>query len=1026
MNPSSPNRLQLPPELRTRIGAFEARLRRVETVLAVAAALCGLLGAFGLVFALDRLVDTPAPVRLVLALAALAGLGFSAWYWGRRWIWGRRNDRALSRMIQRRFPKLGDRLLGAVELAEGVDRPGLGSPALRRAAVQQVAREAAAFDFTRAVATRNARRTATAFLLLLAAVATVVWHFPQAGRNALMRWIRPLSSVERFTFVRIEDMPSELIVAHGEPFEIACVVKSGSRWTPLRATCRVDDQPRIEAKVGGDRAVFRVPGQTQPGDLTLRIGDVARSMRILPEHRPALLSLDARVHLPGYLRRDPLTVPVRAGLLRVTEGSEVEFEGRAARGLASAALRGARPVPLAVTGDVFRTTRAPLEAFAGHAASNDPPGALSFTWRDIHRLDTASPYRLKVEAEPDAPPSLKCEGLGGSVAILEDETVELKTTASDDFGIERLWAEWRVVTDASGSGASLERGESLAQGAPDRVELAGAFRFSPAARRVPGDTTVELWASALDYKPGRAPSQSPVYRIYVLSRAKHAKLLEERAQAVQARLEEIKREEEALLARNLDMAERNDEQIAAEKSSTELSETERGERADARHLAELSREMADLAREALRNRDLQEKEVMDWASLAEKMERLAGGDMPKAADAMQSAQRNRSAAPRRESVQESVAAQREILRRLGEMAREANESAENLAARNFINRLREAARKQEEMAGAVEAGLARSVGLLPEDLPPETAQEIGRLSRVQKQNGRDVTYIRDDMAGFFNRTRKEIYDEIRREMTEPDVVARINEVGGLVAGNIAGKSITACRELEQKLTAWADRLKPAEEGGGGGGGGGGQQPQVDPEVLFGLMRARVRQESLRESTREVHEVREGNERYREDAGRLADRQDEIEGDLRKLNDRVKQENIRRFMEGIEQEMVVSQATLRGPQTDAEAVAIQTGVIEAIAEALEAGSQGQQSGQESSPEAMEALARMMQMMQGQQGGGSLAGGTTSRQNASQTGPGQGSPGDERAAGRGAGLDPARLPEEFRDAMQGYFNAIDNPR
>ena len=186
------NRTQLPPELQRRIGAFEARLRRMETVLAVAAAGCGLLGAFSLLFALDRLADTPPAARLALAAAGAVAIGASLAYWGRRWIWGRRNDRALARMIQRRFPRLGDRLLGAVELAEGVDRPGLGSPALRRAAVEQVAREAEGMDFRGAVATRAARRMTVAGLGLAAAIGTIVWHFPQAGRNTLLRWIRPL------------------------------------------------------------------------------------------------------------------------------------------------------------------------------------------------------------------------------------------------------------------------------------------------------------------------------------------------------------------------------------------------------------------------------------------------------------------------------------------------------------------------------------------------------------------------------------------------------------------------------------------------------------------------------------------------------------------------------------------------------------------------------------------------------------------------------------------------------------------
>lgn len=1003
----------LPPEIAGRLHAFERRLRRMETAAAVFGGLGGALAAYALVFALDRLFDTPPVLRLVLAAAAAAALVAGGVYWGRRWVWARRGSRDLARLVQRNLPAMGDRLLGAVELAEGREDAAFGSPALRRAAIAQVARESAGFDFARAVETRRPRRLAIVCGALAAVVAACAVGFPQAGRNALSRWLRPWAPVERYTFTRIEDLPPELVVPHGEAFEIACVVSGLSRWVPGRAVCRVDDQPRIEARVGGGRAVFRVPGQTRRGTLSLRIGDVVRRIAIRPEYRPELLRLAASVRLPDYLKRPVQELPIEGGAAGFLAGSRVRFEGRANRALESARMAPAGGVAVETTGAVFRTSEIAVENLVAAAASNRAPGTVEFTWRDALRLDAVEPYRLSVAALEDQPPTLQCEGLRGSVAILEDETVEFKARAADDYGLSRLWAEWRVTEDGgAGKTEPLTRAESLAAGAPDRAELSGQLRFSPAARHVPGESTVELWANALDYLPGRAPSQSAVYRIYVLSRAQHAKLLQERVQAVQARLEEAAREEAQLHERNIAVSEFDEARMRSERAASELRETERGERLNEQQLEQLARELADLAKEALRNKDIGTKDVEQWAALAAAMRALAQGGMTQTAGSLQQAQQDE--ANRAEDLKRALELQREVLRELARMGGDANRAAESLAARNFVNRLREAARRQGDISGAVGTDLVKLAGMEPDRMAEEARATVDHLVGRQQANAREVGYVRDDLAGFFNRTRKELYEEVHKEMTDPDVVADLRAVAGLIGMNQGGRSIEASDRLKDRLNAWADKLEPPKDGGGGGGGGGGGAEESDPELVFGLMRARVRQESLRESTRALDEGHGENRQYPADAGRLADRQGEIEDGLRKLHDRIQKPQIRKFFDAIEQEMVVSQGTLRGPQTDAEAISIQTGIIEMIAEALQASS-----GKSGSSGAAQMMQQAMSQGQGATGGGSMAGGTTSRENDDATGPGGGAPG-RRGVEKGAGADDGALPEEFRDALQGYFN------
>src|SRR5438552_3220025 len=63
-----------------------------------------------------------------------------------------------------------------------------------------------------------------------------------AARNALARWIAPWRNIERYTFVRIEPLPSRIVVPYAEPFALPLRLAPESRRSPASATARIGEQ----------------------------------------------------------------------------------------------------------------------------------------------------------------------------------------------------------------------------------------------------------------------------------------------------------------------------------------------------------------------------------------------------------------------------------------------------------------------------------------------------------------------------------------------------------------------------------------------------------------------------------------------------------------------------------------------------------------------------------------------------------------------------------------------------------------
>ncbi|MCX7817749.1 MAG: hypothetical protein N2652_00800 [Kiritimatiellae bacterium] len=1024
MRPANPDRsvaIELPLALQSRISAVRKRLRRLESALAAGLAATGATSSFLVLYVCDRLCETPSPVRWLCSIAGAlsVALPFARWWW--RWMWAPADLRQIARRIQRRIPALGDRLLGAVELADPQSGCAANASApLRRAAIEQVAREADLIDVRAAAPAGMVQRIAVIAVGLFAAVTLLAVRHPEPARNALHRWLRPMASIARFTFVRIGELPAEMIVPLGEPFELECSVQGGKRRRPLNASCRVG-RMRWKRFVGEEgRVRFQLPGQNHPAWLTLRVGDAIRHLRLRPEQRPALVELTATIRSPPWHGRGDETRLVEAGWLTVPEAGAVMLRGRTTRDLVAATLNGAEGPPMKVADQRFETPWLLATTTSPLGGSHRLPDELVINWRDVLGLTPAVPLRLRVQRVPDAPPRVRCEGLEGAVAILEDETLQFDVVATDDVGVRRIWVEWRAAPQGTSAGGAGQM-RMVAEGAADQSLLRGTVAMSPDALRWPPDTTIELWAAALDYAPDRGPSYTPVYRILVVSRARHAQLLEQQARAIQAVVEELRRREEARRHLSDELAALGDRELTGAINDERLRGSESGEQRDAERASKLAEEAARLALEALRNPAIAEASVLEWAMIAERLQAVAAGAMRSAAETLGAAGRSTTAGRRREQVRQASMHQRTATDQLASILRDAASAGDEWASRSFLERLRELSQHHASLAVTLQKQVSTLAGLYPSELDPERRAELARWAELQARRRDDARNLRDDLAGFYERSRRRVYGEIREAMSNPDVVERHDESRHAILENHVMAAMALSRQLAEDFARWAELLAPNSSGSSAGGIGG-QTPSLPPEVLMGLLRARARQESLREATRQLDRERSEREDYRAAANTLADRQEQIETDLRKLNDLVGG-RVLQWMETIEQTMLVSAATLREPQTDAAAIAIQTEIIESIAAALSAATGSPSEGQPApSAEAMSAVTRMLEAL-ARAGGGSLAGGNTSRASSGPDGAGEGTSPSARPSQRAAGTVDEAVPAEFREVLEGYFRAIE---
>ena len=1008
----------IPEMLQTQLDAARKRLWFVETAMALLGGVCGLVGTYLLLFVSDRFWETPTWLRFVFTAAGIIGAAVSAWWWTSH-LSRRNNTLSLARLVQRRFPKLGDRLLGIIELSDTEHLPPNVSQGLVRAAMGQVAAEAAKLDFTQAVPTRGLRRWTPWTLVAAGLAVAALVAMPSAARNAWLRWLKPTALVERFTFTRLEKLASKRIVPYGEEFAVETKLRADSEWKPNSGRARFERQATVSAASDAGRYTFALPGQTRNGTLAVAVGDARGKMEIEPVFRPDLVALTAAVELPSYLGYPSQTADARKGAVDMVEGSSVSFSGRVSRALREVKLLNGTNENVAIRGENFATPK-----LAMNGVTN-----VVFTWRDTLDLQGRQPFPVKLDWRADVLPTVDFQGLQRVVGMLEDEVLEFELQADDDFGVKDTSVAWEFGEMIPNSEVTKHGSYDAAKGAPQTRSLRKPVKFAPRVLGI-GPGRVSLRAMAVDYYPDRTPSASAPYTVFVLSKEDHAKLLEQALEKIVGKLEETVRTEEAQADATQRIRDQNNEEIKSAKTTQELRDDKRAEQANREAVQRLTEELEKLSREAMRNNAIPAERLKEWAEIMQMLQKLAQGEMQQAQQDLQNAEQSEQSEQRREETGKAESEQMAALRKLKEALQQMNKSGEQLVAENFVNRLLGCARNEGEISKGVAEVLPKTVGLRREDIPADVRTKIEAHENLQRATQKRLKGVAQDMEYYVRRVPEPAVKTVREEIEQKNAVEKLGGVAELIRDNRMAQAQEDALVWEKQLSAWAESLKKKSGGGGGGGGGGGEIPPELIELLVKLMRIRQQEQDLREQTRILDDTKANNARYAERAEDLARWQAELRKRVEaapqevKLPDEIMQK-LDKLFDAVVAAMADARQLLAKPDTGGETLGAETAVIELLSATVE---QSQSSSKSSGSAQMQALMKMLQQMAqrmgkaGQQPGGNWSGGTTD--NASPANPGNASDGrGTREVEKTGGHDTSAWPAEFRDALEGYFNAVD---
>ena len=865
MSENSPAaRNAIPESLRKQLEDFRRQLWRRKVMEAVAAGLIGLLVSFLLIYGLDRIWQTPNWARLLILLGGVSLFGGFAPYWLHRWVWGHRREEQLARLIAKRYPGLGDRLLGVIELQGQTEAGDSLSPRLRAAAMEVVAAEAGKRMLDDALPVPRHRKWALAAFALMAVASGAFLATPKAGLNALERWLKPFSDVERYTFTQLEKPPSFLAVPYGEAFDVVLKLAKNSEQRPSDALGQYGLQPQIGVKLAGDRYVFRFPGQQDKGTVIFRIGDLRHRLVVEPLQRPGVLSTRAFVKSPAYMNLPDRTVELTTGELSLVEGSRLVFEMDLSREVRSGAFGPGKASGEIPAGAAFEPMEGALKISGQKAKTAEievgtVPFELPFSWVDEFGLTGGSDYRLRVDAVKDAPPVAYTQGMDRQKAILPEEAMDFEILCEDDFGLKEAGIEWESLVAMPGEIPEMKGELVLAKGAPEERRITKPVVFSPAAFGI-GPQRLALRAFSEDLYPGRGRVYSEPVILYILTREEHQQMLKSQFDRAISELEDLARKELNNLDENQRLDDLSAEEMKEEENRKRLDAQEQAESESAQRMQELKEKMEEVMKGATRNGEIDKETMKKMAEALKSMQELADKDVPEVRDKLQEAQEPSNTDEKtKEDVKEAVEKQKKVVEKMKKAVEQANDANKRFEASTFVSRLKKAAAEQNGISGTLIETFARNlIGEFYDKLNPSDQMKMTDTARQQALTASDVRWIQEDLGHYHARTGDAMFMTVMEQMRDSKIDIGLEDVRSKLQIHRSYLATEGADFWAKKLNEWAATLGDElnKQGGGGGGEGGGSSPEdEDFEFMLRVMKMIQQQQDLRARTRVLEQLK---------------------------------------------------------------------------------------------------------------------------------------------------------------------------
>jgi len=1050
------DKMKLPDTLDKNLHSVEKRWLNVQSstimFLSLALFFCSLV----VLYVSDRLWDTSPYFRMVLMTITIVSFVSALLTYLKRKADYTRTPFKLIKLVQKHFKFLGDSLQGAVELSDDSNRPSNISPELCTAAIKQVAERTEKLDFTESVHTGNRNRFGRYFAFLAVIVVVFMFVDSRALLNSLERWINPFSSTARYTFVQLNELPDQLVVLHGEDFPLEVSLKADSRLKPEEIKWSFSGLDANSAKLTNGKVMLNLPGQTKITTLTISAYDFSREITINPKHPPAITKLYANIKMPDYLKHKDLNFEVQGNSFEVIAGSKYSIKGSVSNPLQSVQIyknlveSADAILEFASVNHVFdrkdllkgfdieevksTSMTADINGTSFTSTDSEPltTESLFLTWKDKNNFTQKEPFELTITPIEDEPPFVDAQNVSRSFALLVSENVVLPIKAEDNFGVKYIKVEYEVQGTGNQNFSRTYKLD-VTEGAHDKKSLEAEFIFSPNQLKIPKSSTVKLRLITNDYLPNRKDVISPDYKIYILSKEEHAKLIQDRFEALTAKMEGIAMQEDENMQKNIMISEMTPDELNSEKGKKAIEESLEAEKANAQRMKQMIDEGMELVKEALKNDEFNEEQLQEWTEMLEELEELAEEEMQDVqkdlAKAGQS-QDSKKSPLRLEGLKSAIKKQEEILRQMRRLSKELDEDMKKATLKNFAARLRNMAKEENGTAMNLQELFVKSVGQSFEDLPDSLKALNDKILIKQKTINKNLLNIKLEMISFYARTKIEMYKKVIDDMETKKVDEKLKELVGLIEINKTSSSIKPAKEWAKQFEEWADMLDPQKDDENDPNQPQNQDPpEQDMKFLMALVRVIEQEQNLYEETKFLEDKKkklkkddeDGKQEIIESAKKLAERQKENLEELKKLTVQVQNPKVKELMEGAENAMDEAKLTLEKGETGVKAQAAESAAVELLI-SIFTGNNGSGSGSSAMMAMMQSMMGMGQGMGGNSPGGNNSGGQAEMPT-DVKGDNAGDKIDSKNSKKHSSLQLEDIPVEFREALESYYKEVE---
>jgi hypothetical protein len=533
-------------------------------------------------------------------------------------------DEKVAEAVEKQYPVLQERLLTTIELSHAGAAAGASSSLITQLA-QETAGMIAPLDFSIAIPTRSLRRP---LLLAVLAAILILGHLlfaPEAMLVWLNRILHPHADIPIYASTQVWVTPGNKVMPRGEDINLG--VRIGGRAADYAALhYRFGDGNWSTVKLTNPQAASSATAQVR--QFTYHVQDVQQNIEyyatandghsnprlISVEDRPAILSVRLGLSFPAYMRRKPETVIASAGNIVAPAGTEVTVKAVANKPIQEASFyeNGVLRRDWPASGDIIRGSLTVMrdETYSIHL--KDHNGFIALT-----------PPQYTVRAQPDMPPTVQIVQPAQDVERTPDGMVNLKITASDDYGVNALQLNYR---NAGRSGVVPLPGANGAKFAG----MTGPWDLTPL--RLKSGDTVTYYALARDNDNITGPhiGKSISYCIRVVSyeemRNRIESALEQQEEALQ---QLIKHQKEAQASLN---AARNNQS-----HPDQLNQAQASQRNVAQEASDLAQQMSQTLTQMNDNNMSIPGELKRRQGAQSLLSSLANNAMPHAADTIQHA-----------------------------------------------------------------------------------------------------------------------------------------------------------------------------------------------------------------------------------------------------------------------------------------------------------------------------------------------------------------------------------------------------